>query len=1766
MALIVSEVMYHPTDDDEALEFIELYNDRAVSEVLTGYAFSNGIEFVFEDETVIGPRQYLVIARDPNALKAVYDVNNVLGPFAGRLSNGGERVELNSDANQVVISFSYRDDTPWPVAADGTGHSLILTRPGRDPEEASSWAASTYIGGTPGGPDLVQEEPEDPTLVPLIQQGDPGRYFKGTKEPSPSAGQPGTGWTQINFNDDPASTDWLAGPTGYGYSNSDNELQFIETQLDDMSGSYVSIYARIPFELTTELIDMFSQLRAEVHYDDAFVLYLNGTRVADSGNIAGNPPAYNQTSEGASDPPAANIDLTGSLNLLVPGTNVLAIQAHNATLSGSSDAMASPVLNAVIEDQSTTAEDPTARVLINELLANSDAAPGVDWIELYNPGATAVDLSNVYLSDDRDELLQYKIPDGTVLQPGEFRAFREGVPPDGFEFALNFAGQTVYVTAATDDPSPIPLRVMDAVRYDAMPPDTTFGRYPDGSGRFDLLSSPTFAAFNARPIIGDIVINEIMYHHGTRDQRYEYIELYNRGASTVSLAGWALTDGVEYEFGGAVQLAPGEYLVVAEDPNFLAGVYDNLTFGANLLGPYSGGLDDHSERIELSYPIQQEDPDSGEIETEMVMADQVTYYDGGRWPIWADGQGGSLELRDPHSNNNTPGAWDASDESAKSQWRQFEFTISGGDTNYTHDNINVFSLLLLNRGEVLIDDVELIVNGSDRLANNGFEAGQSPWRFLGNHVSSFVTTEDRHSGSRSLHLMASGHGDPGANRINQSINTIYAGNVTFRGWARWLKGSRYLLLRTTRERAPVQPPRPAHAFELDMPLNQGTPGAQNTAFVANRGPDVLDVRHEPVIPAAGEPIVVTARITDPDGITNAILHYRTEGQTGFSGTPMVDDGTGADRIAGDSIYAGIIPGASAGSMRAFYINAYDATASTRFPTLLPPSSEVPERTCLVRVGDSMLTTRFATYRIWLSDAVLATFQSRPNLSNELLDCTFVYNEKEVFYNTRIRFRGSPFIRSGANRDPRSRYAYRLDFPPDRKFQGREEINLDNTEGGNRGPLQERASYWFYRQMGLQHSRQEYVRLIINGRSNYIYEDVQKIDGDYVDAWFGDDNDGYIHKIDDYFEYTADGTGFSNLDEGLKSDQSHPPLAETYRWGFEKRSHRENDQWSHLIDFAVAMNTPSNDPAYEDAIESVIDPEHFARVLAIRHAVGDWDSYGYNRGKNNYFYYALPEGKWYLLPWDIDFTLGSGNGPNTDLFSVAGGKFPEVAQFLNYGKYRRMYLQAFAELVNGPWQTSYGRGGEPTEFDRFLDEAAEALIADGLGDGRRDGIKQFVIARRGYILEQIPSLVFEITSNGGQEFCTSDATVTIEGAAPLQVSAISVNGAPLPAEFSGNNAFQVEVPIEMGANELALQGLDGLGNPVPDATDSIVVTRVPPTVVTAVTPNPVCQGGVANVAIHGSGFVPGSDTQVELTSASEEVGFDALYVQSSQAFDQIDAATLLLDDPTRGVGDETRAVHKWINLFNTGSQGEFAANETTFAPPYNGDGTNYAVRFTGYVYAPSPGKRYFGVNSDDGFSLWIDGQLVGEYASPRGPATTNVVQNRTAGTMTFDFPAAGTYFLQLDYYENAGGEEIEFFQTNATGGDMRLINVDSELVVFRDDVLRIEAADVVVAAEDRITCQIDLSSAEIGNWNVNVTPECGAAAEGMLEGGLTIVACTADFNGDAEVNFQDWAGLADNWDEFCGTPDWCDGADLDRNGVVDMQDVAEFAGQWLLSGL
>jgi hypothetical protein len=57
--------------------------------------------------------------------------------------------------------------------------------------------------------------------------------------------------------------------------------------------------------------------------------------------------------------------------------------------------------------------------------------------------------------------------------------------------------------------------------------------------------------------------------------------------------------------------------------------------------------------------------------------------------------------------------------------------------------------------------------------------------------------------------------------------------------------------------------------------------------------------------------------------------------------------------------------------------------------------------------------------------------------------------------------------------------------------------------------------------------------------------------------------------------------------------------------------------------------------------------------------------------------------------------------------------------------------------------------------------------------------------------------------------------------------------------------------------------------------------------------------------------------------------------------------------------------------------------------------------------------------------------------------------------------------------------------------------------------------------------------------------------------------TRDFNGDRIVNLTDFGGFAAQWLRTdCAAPNWCDGADLDRSGLVDLVDVQLFSDFWL----
>jgi hypothetical protein len=55
---------------------------------------------------------------------------------------------------------------------------------------------------------------------------------------------------------------------------------------------------------------------------------------------------------------------------------------------------------------------------------------------------------------------------------------------------------------------------------------------------------------------------------------------------------------------------------------------------------------------------------------------------------------------------------------------------------------------------------------------------------------------------------------------------------------------------------------------------------------------------------------------------------------------------------------------------------------------------------------------------------------------------------------------------------------------------------------------------------------------------------------------------------------------------------------------------------------------------------------------------------------------------------------------------------------------------------------------------------------------------------------------------------------------------------------------------------------------------------------------------------------------------------------------------------------------------------------------------------------------------------------------------------------------------------------------------------------------------------------------------------------------------SDFNQYNFVDLLDFAILANHWLDTCSEPDWCEGSDIDQNGVVNFNDLRIFVEYWL----
>ena len=152
-----------------------------------------------------------------------------------------------------------------------------------------------------------------------------------------------------------------------------------------------------------------------------------------------------------------------------------------------------------------------------------------------------------FLTDDRDEPGKFRIADGTVLTPGGFWLFTEdefNVGQSGNRpFALSSVGDELFLFSAA--PNGDLTGYMHGFDFGAASNGVSFGRHliSTGGDHFVAQSANTLGSANGLPLVGPVVINEVMYHpqdvfvnsafwNNTED---EFIELHNITDSVVAL-------------------------------------------------------------------------------------------------------------------------------------------------------------------------------------------------------------------------------------------------------------------------------------------------------------------------------------------------------------------------------------------------------------------------------------------------------------------------------------------------------------------------------------------------------------------------------------------------------------------------------------------------------------------------------------------------------------------------------------------------------------------------------------------------------------------------------------------------------------------------------------------------------------------------------------------------------------------------------------------------------------------------------------------------------------------------------------------------------------------------------------------------------------------------------------------------------------------------------------------------------------------------------
>ncbi len=1323
---------------------------------------SSDISFDFELTGTTGVNGSIAVNTPPTvaltapANNAVFTAPATISLTASASDPGGSvaKVEFFQNGNKVGEDLSAPYALDWANAGAGV---YALTAIATDNQGATG--ASTPIN-------ITVNASTAPTTNVLIAAGSTWKYLdNGTDQ--------GSAWTTSAFND----STWSSGPAQLGYGDGD-EATVISFGLD-ANNKFVTAYFRRSFVVANPA--QIQGLILSVLRDDGAVTYLNGVEVHRLSMPAG-PIGFQTLASTSSEYPFEGTNLPPSL--LVAGTNVIACEVHQGTLSSSdvsfdlellaiqsADTNVHPVVSLTAPPNGQLVGAPASLTLA---AAATDADGTVTNVAFYANGTK--------LADD---------------------------PTTPFSFAWNGIPAGLYAIAAiaTDNTglsttsSVISLTVSTNTAAPAV-----FAKTP-AAGNVSSLNQITVTF--SKPVLGvdasDLLINGTPATGVTGTETNFTFSFPQPAFGTVAIT-WSTSHGITDLFtppaafnqtgAGATwsyQLLDSAPPVMASlNPPPGAGVASltsvSITFneavtGVNAPDLQIGGLPAAtvSGTGAGPYVFSFAQPATGTVNLAWIAGHGIqdssgNPFAGGAWSYTLSTNATGVIISEimyhPSSENVLEEYIELFNKGGSSVnltgWRfsggvQFTLTnvsIPAGGYLVIAANTNVFKLKY--------PDVANVVGNWTGFLNNSAED---------------IDLDDA-LGNRADSVRYADEGDWGIRQRGPD-------DLGHRGWV-WFKehdglGKSLELINPSLSNNEGQ------NWASSRTLN-GTPGTVNSVQTNNLPPMILGAIHAPILPTATDPIRVSARIVDesPNGLT-VTLNYRADAATppAFTTVPMNDAGVNGDVVAADGLYTATIPPQANNTVIEYFLAATDQQGSLRTwpaPAIAAadgagPTGQVANALFQIDNSSQSTTNGQPIYKLIMTEAERAELAAIPGQSNiegpnSQMNGTFISIDGAGIANH--------YLASFRNRGHGSRTAnppnYHVAFRSDDPWKGVTSLNLNSRFVH----LQHLGSV-LARRSGVAGAESIAVQLRVNNANRAVsgspmfgsYAANEDVNGDWAQNHFPDDPNGNVYRVirdiaPPDFSYRGEDTN-------------------AYRNTFFKESNVSEDAWADLIGMLRVVGINNATSFTTENVRQVVNVEQWMRHLAFMTIVNNRES-GLNTGFNDdYFMYAgATDPRFILNYWDLDTILGGGDSPGSTTDSIYtstanNGAGQALDRFLRWPDFEPIYFETVRTLLNTVF--------EPTAFNATVDYHLASYAA-----GTTDSIKNWMLQRRAFLLSNLPA-------NGVTNPPVATLTGVPRSPTPLNNATITVGGANVVSYRASINggAFGAETPIATPIN------LSGLAN-------------------------------------------------------------------------------------------------------------------------------------------------------------------------------------------------------------------------------------------------------------------------------------------------------------------------------------------------------------------